>query len=130
MPLFHDEIVVHTNDLQCQVQYFLHEDQSLTIGKFKHTITIFEYMFPNAIAESTFNQPSAHGAFAKDALNAKEMNVQPGGKQHAMHGTYIPWDNLNPELWGKLQQWFLQRTSYKDTQIMNFMAKKRGCNVS
>ncbi|KAI5988260.1 hypothetical protein EDC04DRAFT_2912578 [Pisolithus marmoratus] len=73
------------------------------VEQVKHAIAIFEYMFPNAIAEFIFDQSSAHGAFAKDALNAKEMNIWPGGKQCAMHDTYIPWDNPNPELWGKLQ---------------------------
>jgi len=47
----------------------------------KHAIPIFEWMYPGAIAEFVFDQSSAHGAFAKDALNAKEMNVGPGWKQ-------------------------------------------------
>lgn len=52
----------------------------------------------NAVVEFMFDQSSAHGAFAKDALNAKEMNVQPRGKQCKMHDTLIPADNPNPSL--------------------------------
>ena len=60
-------------------------------------------MYPNAVAEFLFDQSSAHGAFAKDALNAKDMNVQPGGKQRIMHNTLIPTDNPNPSLRGICQ---------------------------
>ena len=55
-------------------------------------------MYPNAVAEFVFDQSSAHGAFTKDALNAKEMDVRPGGKQRKMHDTAIPMDNPNPSL--------------------------------
>lgn len=53
-------------------------------------------MFPGDALEFFFDQSSAHGAFAKDALNAKEMNVKPGGKQRVMRNTYIPQDNPDP----------------------------------
>ena len=72
-------------------------------GQVKRTIPIFEQMYPNVITEFVFDQSSAHGAFAKDALNAKEMNVRPGGKQRKMHDTAIPMDNLNPSLHGMPQ---------------------------
>jgi len=64
---------------------------------------IFECIFPNAVGEFIFDQSSAHGAFAKDALNAKEMNVNPGGNQCHMHSTLIPLDNPNPQLCGMPQ---------------------------
>ena len=64
---------------------------------------IFERIYLNAVAEFVFDQSSVHRAFAKDVLNAKEMNVKPGGKQRAIHNTYIPMDNPHPELRGKLQ---------------------------
>jgi len=57
-------------------------------------------MYPNAIAEFVFDQSSAHGAFAKDALNVKDMNVRPGGKQRMMHDTFIPMDNPDLSLRG------------------------------
>lgn len=60
-------------------------------------------MYPNAVAKFLFDQSSAHGAFAKDVLNAKEMNVKPGGKQRLMRDTVIPMDNPHPELRGKPQ---------------------------
>jgi len=50
-----------------------------------------------------FDQSSAHDGFAPDALNSKEMNIKPGGKQRRMHPTYIPMDNPNPALRGVLQ---------------------------
>ena len=55
-------------------------------------------MYLNAIAEFVFDQLLAYGAFPKDALNAKEMNVRPGGKQGKMYDTAIPMDNPNPSL--------------------------------
>ncbi|KAI5989607.1 hypothetical protein EDC04DRAFT_2588333, partial [Pisolithus marmoratus] len=65
------------------------------VDQVKWSIKIFEWMYPSAIAEFVFHQSLAHSAFAKDALNAKEMNVKPGTKQQVMHDTYIPLDNPN-----------------------------------
>lgn len=39
--------------------------------KMKDVIPLFERLYPGAVAEFVFDQSSAHGAFAKDALNAK-----------------------------------------------------------
>ncbi|KIJ46611.1 hypothetical protein M422DRAFT_164849 [Sphaerobolus stellatus SS14] len=69
----------------------------------KRTLPIFERLYPGAVGEFFFDQSSAHGAFAPDALNAKEMNVKPGGKQRMMHPTFIPMDNPNPALRGQPQ---------------------------
>ena len=66
-------------------------------------IPLFEKLFLDAMAEFFFDQSTAHGAFAEDALNANEMNVRPGGKQQCMHSTTIPSDNLNPDLCAKPQ---------------------------
>ncbi|KAF8548284.1 hypothetical protein OG21DRAFT_1526603, partial [Imleria badia] len=44
------------------------------VEQVKLAIQIFKRIYPNAVAEFVFDQSSAHGAFAKDALNAKEMN--------------------------------------------------------
>ncbi|KAI6139124.1 hypothetical protein BKA82DRAFT_4020429 [Pisolithus tinctorius] len=73
------------------------------VKQVKKVIAIFEYMYPNSVTKFVFDQSLAHGAFAKDALNAKEMNVQPGGKQWLMHNTFIPMDNPNPDLHGNTQ---------------------------
>ena len=67
-------------------------------------IPIFERIYPNAIGEFFFDQSSAHGAFAPNALNAKDMNVKPGGKQRIMPDTIIPLNNPHPDLHGKPQQ--------------------------
>ncbi|KAI6138250.1 hypothetical protein BKA82DRAFT_4021275 [Pisolithus tinctorius] len=77
--VMHDESIVHANELRRQ-----NNDGFWT-------------------NEKLVKQSSAHGAFAKDALNAKEMNVRPGGKQWLMHNTFIPMDNPNPDLHGKPQ---------------------------
>lgn len=50
-----------------------------------------------------FDQSSAHNAFAADALNARKMNVGPGGKQAHMHNTTIPHNNPSPHLRGTSQ---------------------------
>ena len=52
-------------------------------------IPVFERLYPGTVGEFYFDQSSAHGAFAPDALNAKEMNLKPGGKQGKMHSTPI-----------------------------------------
>lgn len=66
-------------------------------------IPLFEKLIPNAVGEFFFDQSTAHSAFAEDALNASNMNVNPGGKQRAMHATTIPNDNPHPHLRGKVQ---------------------------
>ncbi|TDL14382.1 hypothetical protein BD410DRAFT_817185 [Rickenella mellea] len=60
-------------------------------------VDIFEAMFPNAIGVWAFDCSSAHEAFAPDALNVNNMNVNPGGKQTLMHDTIIPLDNPPPK---------------------------------
>ncbi len=66
-------------------------------------IKIFEYLFPDAIATVYFDHSTGHEAFASNSLNAREMNVKPGGAQRHMHDTTIPMDNPNPELRGQHQ---------------------------
>ena len=43
--------------------------------------------YPGAIAVFAFDNSSSHNAYASDALNAKTMNVNPGGKQPKMRDT-------------------------------------------
>jgi hypothetical protein len=50
-------------------------------------------MFPKAIIHWVFDNSSAHGSLAKDALTATKMNVNPGGNVPAMQDTIIPLDN-------------------------------------
>jgi len=51
------------------------------------TIPVFERMHPGAIAVFAFDNSSSHSAFAADALNARAMNVNSGGKQPKMRDT-------------------------------------------
>ncbi|KAH6879968.1 hypothetical protein BKA70DRAFT_1127028 [Coprinopsis sp. MPI-PUGE-AT-0042] len=69
----------------------------------KQSMPLFEKLYPGAVAEFFFDQSTAHGAYAPDALNAAEMNVNPGGKQRRMHDTVIPESHPNPALRGKVQ---------------------------
>jgi hypothetical protein len=50
-------------------------------------------MFPKAIIHWVFDNSSAHGSLAKDALTASKMNVNPGGKVPEMRDTVIPASN-------------------------------------
>jgi len=92
----------------------------------KSVIALFERMYPNAIAEFIFDQSSAHGAYAKDALNAKEMNVKPGGKQRKMHDTYIPFDNPNPDLRGQPQSMVFPSNLLPDHPDYQFRGQPKG----
>lgn len=83
-------------------------------------------MYPDAVAEFVFDQSSAHGAFAKDALNAKDMNVKPGGKQRMMHDTFIPHDNLNPTLRGAHQTMVFAPNLPKDHPDYEFRGQAKG----
>jgi hypothetical protein len=66
-------------------------------------------MHPRAIGVFAFDNSSAHAAFAADALNARAMNVNPGGKQPKMRDTMFngqvqsmvfPDDHPDPSLRG------------------------------
>lgn len=66
-------------------------------------IRIFEVTHPGKQMLAIFDQSSAHNAYAKDALIAKRMNVNPGGKQPIMHPGTFPLDHPDPDLRGKPQ---------------------------
>ncbi len=50
-------------------------------------ILIFEAIYSNTIAIFAFDNFSSHSTFAANALNAKAMNVNLGGKQPIMRDT-------------------------------------------
>lgn len=52
-------------------------------------IRIFEEAFPGYQAVFAFDNSTNHGAFAKDALVASNMNLRPGGKQPKMRDGFI-----------------------------------------
>ncbi|KAF8578546.1 hypothetical protein K439DRAFT_1648756 [Ramaria rubella] len=74
------------------------------IVQVRRMIPIFERLYPGAVGEFFFDQSSAHGVFAPKALNLKEMNLRPGGKQRVMHSTFIPMDNPHLGLCGMPQE--------------------------
>ena len=89
---------------------------------------MFERIHPGAIGKFFFNQ-SAHGVFAKDALNANEMNVKPGRNQHHMHATVIPNDNPNPELHGQPQDMVFPADLPSDHKYYEFHGQAKGMKV-
>ncbi|KAJ7444970.1 hypothetical protein B0H11DRAFT_2203490 [Mycena galericulata] len=56
-------------------------------------ILIARRMFPKAIIHWIFDNSSAHGSLAPDALTVTKMNVNPGGKVPEMRDTVIPDSN-------------------------------------
>lgn len=76
-----------------------------------------------------FDQSSAHKSFALDALNAKRMNVNPGGKQLNMHSMTIPMNNLHVSLHGRqhLMVFPSNHLTYPDkAKGMEAVLKERG----
>ncbi|KAF4621818.1 hypothetical protein D9613_012166 [Agrocybe pediades] len=89
-------------------------------------IPIFEKMYPGAVAEFFFDQSTAHGAFAPDALNANEMNVNPAGKQRKMKDTTIPDNNPNNSLRGKIQTMVFSPNLPPDHPFYEFRGLPKG----
>ena len=70
-------------------------------------IPIFEALHPESQAVFVFDCSSAHGASAKTALRAQNMNLNPGGKQSQIRNSIIPSDDpLIPEHLRGLAQTF------------------------
>lgn len=84
-----------------------------SITQVRNAIKIFDVMHPDAVMLMFFDQSSAHNAFASNALNARKMNVTPGGKQPAMHDTIIPLDNPHPTLRGQPQSMVFEDTHFE-----------------
>ena len=59
------------------------------LSQVEKAVTIAELKYPSSSHSLVFifDQSSNHRAFAEDALNAKRMNVGPGGSQPFMHDT-------------------------------------------
>ena len=95
----------------------------------KKTIPLFEFMYPGAVAEFIFDQSSAHGAFAPDALNAKEMNMGSGGNQRRMHDTVIPDNNPDPLLRGKPQSMVFPEDLPPSHPYYEYRGKAKGMRI-
>ncbi|EIW73824.1 hypothetical protein CONPUDRAFT_68340 [Coniophora puteana RWD-64-598 SS2] len=63
------------------------------ITQLRHAILIARRLFPNAVIHWVFDNSSCHDSRAPGALNAREMNVGPGGRVRHMHDTIIPLGN-------------------------------------
>ncbi len=73
-------------------------DNAQLLQQIKTAIRIFEYLHPlGTIGIFIFDCSSAHEAFADDALNVRNMNVKPGGKQRKLRNTIIPFNNPPPK---------------------------------
>ncbi|KIJ46711.1 hypothetical protein M422DRAFT_249876 [Sphaerobolus stellatus SS14] len=99
------------------------------IAQVQKAIRIFERMFPNAVGEFVFDQSSAHGAFAKDALIAKELNVNPGGKPRDMRDTIIPMDNPDPAKQGLVQSMKFPKDLPPNHPYYAFKGQHKGMQV-
>ena len=90
------------------------------IAQVKDVIYIVKVKYPEQFYDVYwfFDQSSGHTAFADDALNAKKMNVKPGGSQPKMRDTY--WSGN------------LQRMVYRDgtPKGMKAILIERGVNVT
>lgn len=88
-------------------------DMLQLIVQLRHTIKFFEYLHPGTVGVFVFDCYSAHKAFAEDALNVNNMNVNPGKNQKKLRNTTIPFKNPAP-----------QHSGIKDTcgesQLMTF----------
>ncbi|KAJ7107219.1 hypothetical protein C8R43DRAFT_1091981 [Mycena crocata] len=61
------------------------------------TILIARHLFPKPVIHCVFDNSSAHGSLAKDALTATKMKVNPGGKVPKMRDTKMTFDKNLPD---------------------------------
>ncbi|KIJ30773.1 hypothetical protein M422DRAFT_267604 [Sphaerobolus stellatus SS14] len=71
-------------------------DNSQLMKQIENAIPIFEVLHPGAVGIWIFDCSSAHEAFSEAAFNIKNMNVNPGGKQHLLRPTIILLNNPPP----------------------------------
>ncbi len=60
------------------------------MAQIEHAALLAEVKYPQEEGYKLvwiFDHSSCHGAYAEDALNANNMNANPGGKQPALHNT-------------------------------------------
>src|SRR6266481_4611223 len=105
-------------------------DMAQLLAQIKDAIPIFENLHPGAIGIWVFDCSSAHEALANDALNVKNMNIKPGGKQCLLHPTVIPL--YNPAL--KIGNWDtrgdIQLLVYPQNHVdPNLQGKPKGIRV-
>jgi hypothetical protein len=89
-------------------------------------IEIFEAAHPDCQAGFVFDQSSAHGSLAPDALHAFDMNKSNGGKQRVQQDTIIPQSNPTESLRGKPQK---MTTPSGEAKGLNDVLEERGFDV-
>ncbi|KAI0092204.1 hypothetical protein BDY19DRAFT_928836 [Irpex rosettiformis] len=99
------------------------------LHQLEHVVKIFDYMFPGCTGDFYFDHSTGHEAYAPDALNAREMNVKPGGNQRRMHATTIPMDNPHPELRGQRQEMVFPTNLPADHKYYKFRGEPKGMQV-
>lgn len=93
MILLKQQIQIFRKLLGCLLEYGADKEGYWTSEKFMVNIEVaariaeFKYPSDKHTIVWLFDQSSCHHAFAEDALNAKVMNVRPGGVQPRMHDT-------------------------------------------
>ncbi|GBC05634.1 hypothetical protein RclHR1_06330004 [Rhizophagus clarus] len=80
----HDESVFYANDGVNHNGWWKTEDLIKQITE--KAILIFEKLHTSNISVFTFNNATSHAAYAKDALIASKMNLNPGGKRKFRNG--------------------------------------------
>jgi hypothetical protein len=74
-------------------------DNAQLLQQIKTAIPVFKYLhIPGTIGIFIFDCSAVHKAFVDDALNVRNMNVKPGGKQWKLCNTIIPLNNPPPKL--------------------------------
>ena len=90
------------------------------LNNLKDAVVIAEHVYPgdNHTLVWLFDQSSCHKAFAEDALNARRMNVRPGGNQPQMRDT----------VWGRKVQTMVMADG--TPKGMKMVLEERGINTS
>ncbi|KAJ7128547.1 hypothetical protein C8R44DRAFT_732881 [Mycena epipterygia] len=91
-------------------------------------ILIARRMFPKAIIHWIFDNSSAHGSLAPDALTTTKMNVNPGGKVPEMRDTIIPDSNPHGHA-GEAQKMTFDKNLPADHPYKEFEGLPKGMKV-
>ncbi|EGO05026.1 hypothetical protein SERLA73DRAFT_118684 [Serpula lacrymans var. lacrymans S7.3] len=104
MVVMHDESIFRANELRCYTN-------------------AREIIFPGENHEGWWN---TERLITQDALNAKEMNIKPGGKQRKMKSTYITDNNLNVSLHSKSQDMVFPHDLLSNHPDFEFCGQAKG----
>ncbi len=100
-------------------------DHAQLLMQVDKVIEIFEEMHPNCVALFVFDQSSMHALLGPDALCAFDMNRSNGGKQRKQKDTIILINNLQPELYSKVQ-----KMTTKDSEAKGLQQTLKECGFN